>query len=233
MSNSFGFLGVIFIASCLTMAIVSEAKEIDYDDGIYPNYHVRPSKNWINDPNGPFYDPLHEKYHLFFQHNPNGAQWGDMSWGHVISDDLVTWKELPVALYNDQDYDVGGVFSGSVTLTEHLEPILLYTCVDGKGNQLQCQATPKDRSDEELVEWVKSPDNPIIAQAPPLVRANEFRDPSSGWLEEGKWMTVYSALEVMMVGNKQRKVPTLPLYSSPSTLSSTIWEFKGNMMTGD
>src|ERR1035441_10429071 len=58
-----------------------------------PQIHFSSPPNWINDPNGPVL--LNGQYHLFFQLNPFGDQWGHMSWGHAVSPDLVHWKQLP------------------------------------------------------------------------------------------------------------------------------------------
>src|SRR6185437_6388210 len=55
-----------------------------------PKIHFFAPPDWINDPNGPIY--LNGQYHLFFQTNPHGDQWGHMSWGHATSPDLVHWK---------------------------------------------------------------------------------------------------------------------------------------------
>ena len=52
------------------------------DDPLRPQYHVMPEKNWLNDPNGPVY--YNGYYHMFFQHNPNAAVWGDMHWVSAI-----------------------------------------------------------------------------------------------------------------------------------------------------
>ena len=61
-----------------------------------PEYHFTPAQNWQNDPNGLFY--FGGQYHLYFQHNPFGDQWGNMSWGHAVSHDMLTWHQLPVAI---------------------------------------------------------------------------------------------------------------------------------------
>lgn len=48
------------------------------------------------DPNGPFFDPVHNKSHLFYQYRTPRV------WGHAVSDDLIHWTQLPVALENDE-----------------------------------------------------------------------------------------------------------------------------------
>ena len=71
-------------------------RETMASDPYRPGYHFLPSANWMNDPNGKIF--WKGKYHVFYQHNPNGAFWGMMHWGHAVSDDLVHWEDLPIAL---------------------------------------------------------------------------------------------------------------------------------------
>ena len=67
-----------------------------YDEPFRPQFHFSPAKNWINDPAGLIY---HEgTYHMYFQYNPGGIEWGNMSWGHATSNDLTHWEEQPIAL---------------------------------------------------------------------------------------------------------------------------------------
>src|SRR5687767_8231479 len=76
-----------------------------------PAFHYSPARNWMNDPNGlVWYDG---EYHLFYQHNPLGTEWGNMSWGHAVSADLVTWEELPVAI---PFTDAEEVFTGCIVV---------------------------------------------------------------------------------------------------------------------
>src|SRR5215471_2254830 len=81
-----------------------------YREEYRPQFHFSPQRGWMNDPNGlVFFDG---EYHLFFQHRPDTLeQTPVMSWGHAVSDDLVHWKELPIALSPD-DHD-GWIWSGS------------------------------------------------------------------------------------------------------------------------
>src|SRR5689334_14558847 len=80
-----------------------------YAEPYRPQVHFSPRENWTNDPNGLVY--FDGEYHLFFQYNPFGDKWGHMSWGHAVSNDLLHWKELPVALSEHEDEMI---FTGSV-----------------------------------------------------------------------------------------------------------------------
>jgi fructan beta-fructosidase len=79
-----------------------------YDQKHRPQFHFTSRKNWLNDPNGMVY--YDGEYHLFFQHNPKGNKWGNMTWGHAVSKDMLRWEQLPHAIL---PYGRGTIFSGT------------------------------------------------------------------------------------------------------------------------
>ena len=82
-----------------------------YNEQYRPQIHFTPAKNWMNDPNGMVY--VDGVWHLFYQYNPQSNDWGNMSWGHATSTDLIHWQEQPVSLTRDE---LGDVFSGSAVI---------------------------------------------------------------------------------------------------------------------
>src|SRR5208337_5085837 len=79
----------------------------EYAEVYRPQFHFSPKKNWTNDPNGMVY--YKGQYHLFFQHNPSGIDWGNMTWGHAVSPDMFHWTQVDNAIKPD---GLGTIFSG-------------------------------------------------------------------------------------------------------------------------
>lgn len=137
-----------------------------------PSYHFTPERNWLSDPNGLVHDG--RDWHMFYQYNPNGEDWGDMSWGHAISADLATWKELrPALLCNNQQM----VFSGSAVIdpagTAGLgrdAMIALYTACSRAEPVRQTQALAW--SNDRAQSWQQHQSNPVLD-----LGLADFRDP--------------------------------------------------------
>jgi beta-fructofuranosidase len=161
-------------------------------DPLRPQFHLLPAKNWMNDPNGPIY--WKGAYHMFFQYNPNAAVWGDMHWNHAISDDMIHWRHLPVALAPTPGWDdADGCFTGSA-VDDHGTATILYTGVktvspdratlrDGVQNfrEVQCLACSSDPLLRRWNKW-KTP----VIEPPQDPRLTGFRDPFL-WRDAETW----------------------------------------------
>jgi beta-fructofuranosidase len=162
-----------------------------------PQFHLLPAANWMNDPNAPIF--FNDRYHMFYQYNPDGAFWGDMHWGHAVSTDMVHWQHLPVALApTPGGPDADGCFTGTAAVLDG-KVTIFYTGVRSAPEE---QATSKDGShslletqclasaeDSELKVWTKLP-APVIAAPPAGMQVNGFRDPSP-WRQGNTWyMTI-------------------------------------------
>ncbi|XP_020214837.1 beta-fructofuranosidase, soluble isoenzyme I [Cajanus cajan] len=148
-------------------------------------FHFQPQTNWMNDPNGPlFYSGW---YHIFYQYNPDSAVWGNITWGHAVSRDMIHWLYLPIALVPDTWHDINGVWSGSATLLPDGKIVMLYTGNTAQNVQVQNLAYPANLSDPLLLDWVKYADNPVLVP-PPGIGPKDFRDPTTAWIgPDEKW----------------------------------------------
>ena len=154
-----------------------------YGETYRPQFHFSARKNWLNDPNGlVFYKG---QYHLFFQHNPDGINWGNMTWGHAVSSDLLHWKQLENALKPDA---LGTIFSGSAVVdwkntggfkTGSEDPLVCFYTSAGKPFT-QSLAYSNDRGQT----WTKYEKNPILGHI-----KGENRDPKVIWhAPSQKWV---------------------------------------------
>ena len=155
-----------------------------------PSYHHTPVYGWMNDPNGMFYKD--GVYHLYYQWNPYGSQWENMTWGHSTSKDLVHWEAQPTAIEPDA---LGSIFSGSCVVDKRNDQVVAFYTSAGKA-QLQSMAISKDNG----MTFEKYAGNPVLVST-----EEDFRDPKAFWNEEiGKWNLV------LAVGQEMR------IYSSPN-----------------
>ena len=175
-------------------------------------YHFEPKVGWMNDPNGLIY--FQERYHAFFQYNPHAAVHGPMHWGHAVSDDLMNWEELPIALFPDQIYEnAGGCFSGSA-IEKDGKLYLFYTSVSKEMGQTQSVAISSDG-----LNFTKYENNPIIP-VPPSEGSVDFRDPKVVLIEGSYYM---------VVGSGKDGVGKVLLYSSDDLFT---WTYLGVMLEG-
>src|SRR5205807_1921071 len=101
----------------------------------------------------------HGAYHLFFQHNPYGDQWGHMHWGHFRSRDLVKWERLPIALWPSTSLGEEHCFSGCAVSDSGGRLTLIYTSISSKRPPEQWAAVADD--DKDTV-FHKHPGNPLL-----------------------------------------------------------------------
>ncbi|WP_336853639.1 glycoside hydrolase family 32 protein [Sinomonas albida] len=177
------------------MSIPSQAIAEDYR----PALHFTADRTWINDPNG----LIHHRglYHLFYQNNPHGNVWGNISWGHATSPDLVHWSEHSVAISSDEREDA---FSGSVVFdrgntsgfgTQQALPLVaVYTSAFKRGTPNQgIQAQSLAYSLDGGFTWTKHASNPVLSRD-----SGEFRDPKVFWYPgPGKPGWIMAAVEAV------------------------------------
>lgn len=156
-----------------------------YNEKYRPLIHYTPSKNWINDPNGLIY--VNGVYHMFYQYNPMGNVWGNMSWGHAISKDLIRWEEQPVALTGDE---LGDIFSGSAVCDVN------NTAGFGAGTIVAVYTSSGEHQQQSIAysadaaTFTRYGNNPVISNT----TEPDFRDPKVFWYESGKYWVMSLAM---------------------------------------
>lgn len=163
---------------------ISFSDAIPWKADFHPTVHFSANTGWINDPNGFFYrDGV---YHLYFQHNPFDTLWGNMSWGHAVSTDLLHWEQRDTVLYPDGD---GTIFSGCALVDENGRLTFFYTSA---GNTSHWS---RDKKFSQKLAWSADGGESItktdIVAVPPIAGGN--RDPKVYWHKEsqGYYMVLY------------------------------------------
>lgn len=147
-----------------------------------PQVHYTPARNWVNDPNGMIY--IDGVWHLYYQYNPSGKLWGNLSWGHATSTDLVHWTEKAVAMTPNE---WGMIFSGSAVVDKD------NTAGFGAGALVALYTSAKDDLQQESIAYsldggetfTQFEGNPVITNLP----GKELRDPKVFWDEKtNRWI---------------------------------------------
>ncbi len=179
---------LLLILTGCAQSVLADGPYGEYAEPYRPGYHFSPARFWMNEPNGPIY--YDGQYHVFYQHNPYNSQWGNMSWGHAVSTDLVHWTHRPVALPGE---DGVMCFSGTAVYDSANSSGL----GTGGGGPLVAVYTGWNvfttRQDQRLafsndggLTWTKYAGNPVLD-----IGSNEFRDPKVFWhAPTSKWVMV-------------------------------------------
>ena len=212
---------VCTIALSGTAAAAFAEEGADYSEPYRNQLAYSALKGWNNDPNGLLY--ADGVYHMYYQYNYDAGTgetanvWGNMSWGHATSTDLVHWMEQPVAIPAYQTVD--GVyyemmFSGSAVYDEYNSSGLFDTGEDGRvaeGQGIVAVLTqPQGGIQRQILAYSKDGGNSftiygeVIGQNNPGdIGDNEFRDPKVFWSEEHEcWLMVVGGGSVRMYSSE-------------------------------
>ena len=216
-------LSITFLANSRSTGAINDFtcwKRMDYSDSFdvknverhRPTYHHTPAYGWMNDPNGMFFKD--GVWHLYFQYNPYGSYWENMSWGHSTSTDLIHWEQQPTALVGD---GLGTIFSGSCVVDKENTAgfganavVAFYTSAGERQTQSMAYSTDGGKT------FTKYANNPVLTSEAP-----DFRDPKVFWnAEAGFWNMILAVGQEMQI------------FSSPNlkdwTLESSFGREYGN-----
>ena len=204
--------GALKELACWREMRLSDTFDTQNRERFRPDYHHTPTYGWMNDPNGMFYKD--GVWHLFYQWNPYGSMWENMTWGHSTSSDLIHWEAQPTAIVAD---DLGAIFSGSCVVDQENTAgfgkgavVAFYTSAGESQTQSMAYSTDNGRT------FTKYEGNPVLT-----ANAPDFRDPKVFWHKETqRWIMVLAVGQEMQI------------YSSPNlkqwTMESRFGQEYGN-----
>ena len=183
--------GGISTFTCWKNIKTAESFDTTNHEQYRPLYHHTPAYGWMNDPNGMFFKD--GVWHLYFQHNPYGSQWENMTWGHSTSTDLIHWTFQGDPVQPDA---WGAIFSGSSVVDKNNTAgfgenaiVALYTSAGENQTQSMAYSTDNGKT------FTKYDGNPIITSNVP-----DFRDPHMFWNEDiKKWNMILAAGQQMNI----------------------------------
>ncbi|SFG21085.1 levanase/fructan beta-fructosidase [Prevotella sp. KH2C16] len=183
--------GVIRDFACWQEMKVADNFDTTNREKYRPAYHHTPLYGWMNDPNGMFYKD--GVWHLYFQYNPYGSQWENMTWGHSTSTDLTHWTYEGEAITPDA---LGTIFSGCCVVDKANTAgfgkdavVAFYTSAGASQTQSMAYSTDDGKN------FTKYAGNPVITSNMP-----DFRDPNAFWNDElGQWNLILAAGQQMNI----------------------------------
>ncbi|BAE62112.1 unnamed protein product [Aspergillus oryzae RIB40] len=189
----------MYIKPFILPALAAVAQAASYSGDLRPQTHFSPPSNFMNDPNGLFYDSKRGVYHLYYQYNPTATVAGNQHWGHATSPDLYHWTNQPIALAGDKPEEY--IFSGSAVVdsnnTSGFFPdqddgvIAIYT-VDTPTLETQHIAYSRDGG----YTFTKYENNPVID-----IGSKQFRDPQVVWHPETQqWVMTIAYAQDLVIG---------------------------------
>lgn len=185
---------VAFLLFVVLLASMSGQQNSGYDQRYRPQFHFSPHVHWTNDPNGLVY--FEGEFHLFFQYNPFGDEWGHMSWGHAVSRDLTHWTELPVAIPEQNGVMI---FTGSAVIDQYNTSgfcqngkpcmVAVYTgFTPARPGRPSLQTQNIAFSNDRGRTWTKYSGNPVLN-----LHLSDFRDPKVFWSNQARcWIMAVS-----------------------------------------
>ncbi len=202
------------------------------NDSQRPQYHAEPPLSWQNEPGGPIY--FNGQYHVFYQSNPRGPYWDHIRWGHLVSTDMVHWRDAQDTVFPEKNtVDPDGAWAGGSVLDSNGVPVIFYTAGDTRETPNQriniARSTYPQDGDNDLNRWTKSP-RVIVDQQPGQGIMGEFRDPfvfkdGSTW-----FMLVTSGIQDSQ-GNDVGG--TALVYSTTDPTLENGWTYRGPLYVGN
>lgn len=181
-----------------------------YDEPKRSQLRLSPTLGWNNDPNGLSW--RNGEYHVFFQHNPCGRIWQNMTWGHFVSKDLVHWRDVGDVIHPDA---LGPMYSGSAVTDKgntagfgENAHVLAYTAAGNPAVQCLAYSTDGRR-------YVKYGGNPVIGKI-----KSACRDPKVFWHEPTRqWVQLLYVGAVEKDGDRWH---TFHIFNSPDLKNWTL-----------
>ncbi|TES56775.1 hypothetical protein E2L07_03750 [Halalkalibacterium halodurans] len=196
-----------------------------------PQYHAAPPVHWQNEPGGPFY--FNGQYHVFYQSNPRGPYWNHIRWGHLVSDDMIHWRDARDAVIPGRhDVDPDGAWAGDAVIDDDGNPVIFYTAGDDRRTPNQriniARSTFVKDGDLDLNRWEKHPEV-LLDQEPGQGILGEFRDPFLFKDGDTWFMLITSGVET----EQGDPVGGTALVYSTEDSSFEEWEYRGYLYVGD